>query len=123
MGTGGESKFSRIYGAQVGGSPRVLIVDGDDRWQFQTAENPNCTNHNFCAIAGQNISGVVFETAYHNAVIDGTVALTNYPAVVWLLGEEGATDESFSSAEQSLAARGHPATEKGRTCVRPFPSS
>jgi hypothetical protein len=101
-GTGGESKPSRIYGAQVGGSPRVLVVDGDDRWQFQTTENPNCTNHNFCAIAGQNISGVTFESANHNAVIDGTVPLTNYSAVVWLLGEESTADESFSSAEQSL---------------------
>jgi hypothetical protein len=80
----------------------VLIVDGDDRWQFQTTENPNCTNHNFCAIAGQNISGVVFESAHHNAIIDGTVQLTNYSAVVWLLGEESTVDESFSSAEQSL---------------------
>jgi D-alanyl-D-alanine carboxypeptidase len=104
VGTGGESKPSRIYGAQVGGSPRVLIVDGDDRWQFQTTENPTCTNHSFCAIAGQNISGVVFETANHNAVIDGTVALTNYPALVWLDGEEGASDESFSSSEQSLVS-------------------
>jgi D-alanyl-D-alanine carboxypeptidase len=102
VGTGGESKPSRIYGAQVGGSPRVLVVDGDDRWQFQTTENPNCTNHNFCAIAGQNISGVIFESANHNAVIDGTVHLTNYSAVVWLLGEESTVDESFSSAEQSL---------------------
>ncbi len=102
VGTGGESKASRIYGAQVAGSPRVLIVDGDDRWQFQTAENPNCTNHNFCAIAGQNISGVIFETANHNAAIDGTVQLTNYPAVVWLLGEESTADETFSSAEQSI---------------------
>jgi D-alanyl-D-alanine carboxypeptidase len=102
VGTGGESKASRIYGAQVGGAPPVLIVDGDDRWQFQTTENPNCTNHNFCAIAGQNISGVGFETANHNAVISGAVALTNYPAVVWLDGEEGASDESFSSTEQSL---------------------
>jgi len=79
-----------------------LIVDGDDRWQFQTAENPNCTNHGFCAIAGQNISGAVFETANHNAVIDGTIGLTNYPAVVWLVGEEGSLDESFSSTEQAL---------------------
>jgi D-alanyl-D-alanine carboxypeptidase len=102
VGTGGESKASRIYGAQVGGSPRVLVVDGDDRWQFQTTENPTCTNHGFCAIAGQNISGVVFETANHNAVADGTVALTNYPAVVWLDGEEGSLDESFSSTEQTL---------------------
>jgi D-alanyl-D-alanine carboxypeptidase len=102
VGTGGESKASRIYGAQAGGSPRALIVDGDDRWQFQTAENPNCTNHGFCAIAGQNISGVTFETANHNAVVDGTVALANYPAVIWLLGEESTADESFSSVEQSI---------------------
>jgi hypothetical protein len=102
VGTGGESRPSRIYGAQVGGSPGVLIVDGDDRWQFQTTENPNCTNHSFCAIAGQNISGVVFETANHNALIDGTVQLTNYTATVWLLGEESTADETFSSVEQSL---------------------
>ena len=102
VGTGGESKASRIYGAQAGGSARVLIVDGDDRWQTQTTENPNCTNHGFCAIAGQNISGPVFETANHNAVIDGTILLTNYSAVIWLLGEESTADETFSAAEQSL---------------------
>jgi len=102
VGTGGESKASRIYGAQAGGSPRVLMVDGDDRWQFQITENPACTNHGFCAIAGQNISGAIFETANHNAVIDGTVSLVNYPAVVWLLGEESTADETFSSVEQSL---------------------
>jgi hypothetical protein len=102
VGAGGESKPSRIYGAQTGGAARVLIVDGNDRWQFQTAENPYCTNHNFAAIAGRNISGVVFETANHNAVIDGTVALTNYPAVVWLLGEESTADRTFDSVEQSL---------------------
>ncbi len=102
VGTGGESKGSRVYGAQAGGSPRVLIVDGDDRWQFQTSDNPTCTNNNFAAATGQNISGVTFETANHNAVIDGTVLLGNYQAVVWLLGEEGSIDDSFSSAEQTL---------------------
>ena len=102
VGTGGESTPSRIYGAQAGGFARVLIVDGDDRWQFQTAENPNCTNHAFAALAGQNISGPVFETANHSAVIDGTVQLADYPAVVWLLGEEGAADRSFDPTEQSL---------------------
>jgi len=102
VGSGGESKSSRIYGAQAGGPARVLIVEGNDRWQFQTTENPNCTNHNSAALAGQSISGVAFDTANHNAVIDGTVRLTNYPAVVWLLGEESTTDESFSATEQSL---------------------
>jgi hypothetical protein len=102
VGSGGESKASRIYGAQVGGAPRVLIVDGNDRWQFLPAENPTCTNHGFAAIAGQSISGPAFETAHHNAVIDGSVALTNYPAVVWLMGEESTADETFSTTEQSL---------------------
>jgi D-alanyl-D-alanine carboxypeptidase len=104
VGAGGESKTSRTYGAQSGGSPRVLIVDGNDRWQFQTADNPSCTNHSFAAIAAQNISGPAFETVNHNAVIDGTISLTNYPAVIWLLGEESTQDESLSAVEQSLLA-------------------
>jgi D-alanyl-D-alanine carboxypeptidase len=104
VGTGGESRPSKIYGAQAGSAAKVLIVDGDDRWQFQTTENPTCTNHSFSAIAGQNISGVVFDTADHNAVVNGIVALGNYPAVVWQLGEESTQDETFSSVEQSLVA-------------------
>jgi D-alanyl-D-alanine carboxypeptidase len=102
VGTGGESKASRIYGAQAGGGARVLLVDGNDRWQCQTADNPSCTNHGFCALAGQNVSGVVFETANHNAVLNGTVPLAGYPAVVWLLGEESTQDETFSATEQAL---------------------
>lgn len=105
VGNGGESKASRIYGAQVGltNSP-VLLVDGNDRWQFQTSENPACTNHAFAVLAGRSVSGVAFDTANHNAVISGAIQLTNYPAVVWLLGEESTADETFSSAEQSLVS-------------------
>ncbi len=102
VGSGGESKASRTYGAQAGGAPRVLVVDGNDRWQFQPTDNPACTNHSFAAIAAQNISGPAFETVNHNAVINGTVALSNYPAVIWLLGEESTADETFSTAEQTL---------------------
>jgi len=105
VGSGGESKFSRIYGAQVGAAPSpVLIVDGNDRWQFQTPENPGCTNHAFAALAARSISGPAFDTAGHNAVISGAVPLTNYPAIVWLLGEESTQDESFDTTEQGLVA-------------------
>jgi hypothetical protein len=55
-------------------------------------------------VAGQNISGVVFETANHKAVIGGTVLLGSYRAVVWMLGEEGSLDRSFDSSEQALVA-------------------
>jgi D-alanyl-D-alanine carboxypeptidase len=102
VGTGGESKASRIYGAQVGGAARVLIVDGNDRWQTQTTENPSCTNHGFCAIVGQNVSGPVFETVNHQAIIDGAISLTNYAAVVWLFGEESTVNDTFSPIEQTF---------------------
>lgn len=102
VGSGGESKPSRVYGAVAGGQPRVLVVDGNDRWQFQTAENPHCVNHHFAAIVGRSISGVVFDTVHHQTVVDGTVALSNYPAVVCVLGEESTVDETFSDIEQAL---------------------
>lgn len=102
VGSSGESKGSRIYGAQAGTNSPVLIVDGDDRWQFLPAENPSITNHSFAAIAGRSVSGVAFDTVNHDAVIDGTVALSNYTAVVWLMGEESTVDESFSTTEQAL---------------------
>ncbi|HVV00557.1 MAG TPA: D-alanyl-D-alanine carboxypeptidase, partial [Verrucomicrobiae bacterium] len=102
LGSGGESRASCIYGAEAGTNARVLVVDGDDRWQFQTTENPACTNHAFCAIAEKNITGAAFDTAHHTAILDGAVDLTNYSAVVWLLGEESSQDETFSTPEQGL---------------------
>jgi D-alanyl-D-alanine carboxypeptidase len=97
-----ESPFSRVYGAQVSSNAPILIVDGNDRYQFQTTENPKATNHAFAAITGQNISGPAFATANHNAIIDGTISLTNYSAVIWLLGEESTDDRTFNPTEQSL---------------------
>lgn len=102
VGSGGESPFSRVYGAQVGSAPPLLVVDGNDRWQFQTTENPQGTNHAFAAIAEQNIHGPAFDTAYHEAINDGTVKLTNYPAVIWLCGEQSTDDRTFDSAAQPL---------------------
>ncbi len=101
----GESKASRIYGAQAGPAPTpVLLVDGNDRWQFQAAKNPAVTNHGFAAIAGRSISGAAFDTAHHSAVSSGAVALTNYTAVVWLLGEESTADETFDATERARVA-------------------
>lgn len=99
----GESQPSRVYGAQAGSvRSKIIVVDGNDRWQVDPTDNPSANSHNFCAIAGQNISGPAFDTATHNAVLSGTVALTNYSAVIWLLGEESTADETFSSSEQTL---------------------
>lgn len=105
VGSGGESPPSRVYGAQAGAarSP-ILIVDGFDRWQFNTSDNPTAANHHFASIVGQSISGPSFDTIHHNRVANGAIVLTNYPAVVWFSGNESTEDESFSSTEQNLVA-------------------
>jgi hypothetical protein len=102
VGSGGESPYSRVYGAQVSSDPPILVVDGNDRWQFQTTENPQGTNHAFAAMAEQNIHGPAFDTAYHGAINDGTVQLTNYPAVIWLCGEQSTDDQTFDATAQPL---------------------
>ncbi|MCK5573390.1 MAG: T9SS type A sorting domain-containing protein, partial [Bacteroidetes bacterium] len=43
-----------------------------------------------------------FNTCANDAVIDGSVDLTEYDIVVWILGDESANDETFSSGEQVL---------------------
>ncbi|MGZ5530066.1 MAG: D-alanyl-D-alanine carboxypeptidase, partial [Limisphaerales bacterium] len=102
VGSGGESPYSCVYGAQVSPDPPILVVDDNDRWQFQTTENPQATNNAFAAIAEQNINGPGFDTVYHDAVADGTVKLTNYPAVIWLCGEQSTQDRTFDSTLQPL---------------------
>jgi hypothetical protein len=101
VGNGGESTPSRTYGAvsSTNATP-LLLIDGNDRWQFQTTENPKTTNHSFAALMGQCITGVPFDTIHHS--IAGAVPLTNYPAVAWMFGEESTQDDTFSAGEQSL---------------------
>src|SRR5690606_14655938 len=94
---------SDAYGSSV--TPAladVLIVDGIDRWQFQTTENPGALNHQFASMAGAAIARRTFDTAANEAVINMSINLSDYKAVVWLLGEESTQDETFSDEEQSL---------------------
>lgn len=103
VGTNGESSFSRIYSSATGdGSSKILIVDGNDRWMFQPTDNPKATNHSFSAIAGRSISGLAFDTANHMAVTNGTINISNYAAVIWMLGEESTQDRTFDSNEQAV---------------------
>ncbi|MDB6122845.1 MAG: D-alanyl-D-alanine carboxypeptidase/D-alanyl-D-alanine-endopeptidase [Pedosphaera sp.] len=102
VGSGGESPFSRVYGAQTANTlSRILVVDGFDRWQFLRTDNPNATNHSFSAIAGQSISGAAFDTANHMMVTNGTVALSNYQAVIWMLGTESTSNRTFEASEEA----------------------
>ena len=107
VGAGGESPYSRIYGAQVaGGYAPVMVVDGFDRWQFLRTDNPSATNHSFAAIAGRSISGPSFDTVHHRAITNGLVSLSNYQAVIWMLGTESTVNRTFEASEQ-MAVTGY----------------
>ncbi len=82
---------------------KVLIVDGFDRTSDQSGSWAH-PYHNFSISHGQALQAahIPFETAANEAVVSGAVKLNNYPAVVWILGDESTVDETFNTAEQGL---------------------
>lgn len=125
--SGGESMPSETVGCRrsAGGEARVLFVNGFDRFDRtldvrQTAGpgiagpaggsatfdriKPRLMNSfDYVIQHGNAISrcGVPFDTCQNDAILTGQVVLTNYPAVVWALGEESTADETFSATEQN----------------------
>ena len=125
--SGGESMPSETVGCRRSSSdqPRVLFVNGFDRFDRplavrQTAGpgiagpaggsatfdriKPRLMNSfDYVVQHGNVISrcGVSFDTCQNDAVNAGQIALTNYPAVIWALGEESTVDETFSPTEQN----------------------
>ncbi|MEW6061236.1 MAG: T9SS type A sorting domain-containing protein [Bacteroidota bacterium] len=93
------SEFSDTYGLRpnVAGQ-KVLIVDAFDR----TSGSYKKLQHNFAAIAGQSVN-TRYETAHNSAVVDGSVNLGNYDAVVWMFGDEDTTTKTFGPEEQAKA--------------------
>ncbi len=105
VGSSQESSPSDVYGAVSDVAPPVvLIVDGNDRWNFQSGENPSGANHAFATYAAAAMAGTIFDTVDNDQVENGTVSLSGYDAVVWLLGEESTAQESFSGAEQNAVS-------------------
>ena len=124
--SGGESMPSETAGCRrsSGGEARVLFVNGFDRFERtlnvrQTAgpgiAGPNGGSATFDRIQprlmnsfdyvvqhGKAIhrSGVPFDSCQNEAVLGNQVQLTNYPVVIWAVGEESTADETFSVAEQ-----------------------
>jgi len=96
-----ESYPSDGYASAQKGSPeRLLIVDGFDR----TTGSYPFPYHEFAldmahALGHFNLS---YETADNDAVLSGSIDLSDYSAVFWLLGDESVTHETFSNQEQDL---------------------
>lgn len=128
LNAGGESLCSEVLcartpDAQAGALPTpLLIVSGFDRFDEYTyyqqgsglstgdlhVRNTFDTvrRHALSAAKATTTAGGTwhFDSASNEAVINGSVALGNYAAVDWVLGNESTADETFSGAEQSLVS-------------------
>ncbi len=98
----GESRDSDTYGLRLlQNAPRVLLVDGNDRWTTQS-ENPEAANHRFLIDLADALPATVgFECCANEEVQSGAMPLGDYPAVLWMFGEESTVDSTFTSTEQT----------------------
>jgi hypothetical protein len=124
---GGESMPSETVGCRRSsqGDARVLLVNGFDRFDrtlaprqsagpgiggpaggtatFDRLQPRRMNAFDYVVPHGQAVSqcGVPFDSCQNENVLAVQVLLTNYAAVVWMLGEESTADETFSNGEQN----------------------
>ncbi len=95
-----ESNWSNVLGAgEMGGSKKILIVDGFNRETGDWRGNGNT----FSAVYGIAFTdlGINFESVKNSQIINFSIDLNNYDAVYWILGDESTVDETFDSVEQN----------------------
>ncbi len=96
--SGGETIDSAVAAYRFDGyTPRVLLVDGADRYREQFS-----ANHTFLTRVGTALGacGLGFDFCSNEGVVDEQIPLDDYDAVVWILAEESTFDETFSWPEQ-----------------------
>ena len=102
---GGVSQPSRPVFVRVNREvPRLLWVDGDRRLQrtaLDRPEGPNTAARMMADLKAAQQGGLIVESARAEAVAQGTVALTDYDAVVWTTGETSSMDSALTSEEQA----------------------
>ncbi|MFB0515566.1 MAG: glycosyl hydrolase family 18 protein [Candidatus Neomarinimicrobiota bacterium] len=99
--TVGDGPFSEVFGTVPGERPsRVLIVNSFDR----TTGTHN--TFDFLRRYGPHVKRLelAFDACSNEAAESGLVNLSSYEAVIWICGEEAATNSSFTPQEQSLIA-------------------
>ena len=94
------SPYSDVYGLRLNSSSdKTLIVDGFDR--TEASGSYHASSHSFAMTHGLSVTGD-FETCANDALLDGTVSLSQYARVLWVLGDESTNDETFSQSEQGV---------------------
>jgi len=101
--TGELTSFSDTYGFRTGASlnaPKILIVDGYDRWDTQGRG----VNHAWAATHGQAVHefGAPFDTCANEAIISGDILPSSYAALIWGSGEESTVESTFNVQEQAI---------------------
>ena len=97
--TGEESNPGEVLAVQPGSSsPGVLLVYGYDR--LKSSNTLDFIRFHAEAISNNGLS---FESCSNEMVENGSVDLSNYTFVDWILGEESTADHTFSAAEQAKA--------------------
>lgn len=90
----GDSAPSDAYG---GTGAEWLVVDGFDRAMDGSYDYPT---HAFAGTLGEAL-GAPFSVASNEAIASGEVDLSAFPRVLWLLGDEGEFDRTFSERERT----------------------
>ncbi|CAG5082600.1 T9SS type A sorting domain-containing protein [Parvicella tangerina] len=94
----GVSSLSEVLGTVTTDSTsKYLIVNGFDRGS--TGNTYDFIRQHGTAIWNDTIA---FSSATNEAVLDGLVTLSDYPALDYILGEESTIDETFDYNEQDL---------------------
>jgi len=102
---GNESERSDIYSRSSKSSDnfsRGLIVDGFDRYggsgSYQYPTHSFNTNY-FVSLT--MVDSIALSSCANEAVTSGLVKLTDFDFVIWFLGDESTTDNTFDAQEQS----------------------
>lgn len=90
---------SDVYGIRMlNDNKKILIVDGFDRYGGSGSwANPY---HDFVVSHAKSFN-LSFESCSNEQIIDGTINLNPYDLVIWILGDESTTDETFSATERT----------------------
>lgn len=105
--SGNESEESDIYSrsSYIDGSeyPTCLIVDGFDRTAGSWKEPTHSFNISYFAPITYTDS-IVVSSCSNDAVMNGSISLSDYDAVIWFVGDESTEDRTFKSLEQHYCA-------------------
>lgn len=90
--------MSEVLGARVSAQPSsILIVNGFDRMSTGANTRNYIIQYAKCLV----ILGLNFDSCSNEAVALNQVDLRNYGMVIWILGEESTSDQTFSQPEQT----------------------